>query len=371
VSAALELALGADLPGFALDLQVASDARALGLFGPSGAGKTTVLEALCGWRQLPRARVRLGARVLVDTERGVDVPTARRRIGYVPQDLLLFPHWDVRRNLTAGAHARGPRAQLDAVVEVLELGALLERHVATLSGGERQRVALGRALAAGPDLLLLDEPLASLDVALRRRILPYLLAVRDHLATPLVLVSHDATEVAALCDEVCVLRRGSIAARGRPAEVFSGPDGALAEGAELDNVVRGTVEALDAGTATLRLAPGVALQVPCAGLAPGQEALFAIRADDVLVAVERPRAISARNLLAARVADLVPRGDEVLVRADLAGPGPRLAAALTHAAVAELELAPGREVVLLVKTRACRLLAALAHTGAARRGSGA
>jgi len=369
VSATLELALGADLPAFALDLELASDARALGLFGPSGAGKTTVLETVCGWRRLPRARVRVAGRVLVDTDSGVDVPTAHRRVGYVPQDLLLFPHWNVRANLLAGRHAVGERAQLDAVVDVLELAPLLSRDVGTLSGGERQRVALGRGLIAGPDLLLLDEPLASLDVALRRRILPYLLAVRDQLRTPLVLVSHDATEVAALCDEVCVLRRGRVALRGRPAEVFGGPDGGLADEAELDNVVRGRVEALAAGTATLRLTDALALQVPRGALEPGAEALFAIRADDVLVALERPRGISARNVLAARVASLAPRGDEVLVHADLRPDGPRLAAALTPAAVDELALTPGREVVLLIKTRACRLLAALAPGGAQRRGS--
>jgi molybdate transport system ATP-binding protein len=369
VSAALELALRTPLRAFTLDVELESDARALGLFGPSGAGKTTVLEAICGWRRLPRARVRVGGRTLVDSEAGVDVPTGRRRVGYVPQDLLLFPHWDVRTNLLAGGHARAARDPLDEVVEVLELGALLERRVDELSGGERQRVALGRALCAGPDLLLLDEPLASLDLALRRRILPYLVRVRDQLRTPLILVSHDATEVAALCDEVCVLRAGRVALQGRPAEVFSGPDGALAEGAELDNVVRGTVEARAGATATLRLAPGLALQVPAAGLAVGDEALFAIRADDVLVALGRPRGISARNVLDARVADLVRRADEVLVRARLQPDGPRLAAALTPGAVAELRLAAGGEVVLLVKTRACRLLGALAPAGRSSAGS--
>jgi molybdate transport system ATP-binding protein len=369
VSAALELALRAPLRAFTLDVELSSDARALGLFGPSGAGKTTVLETICGWRRLPRARVRVAGRTLVDTDTGIELATGRRRVGYVPQDLLLFPHWDVRTNLLAGGHAPQARAQLPVVVEVLELEGLLERRGDELSGGERQRVALGRALCAGPDLLLLDEPLASLDLALRRRILPYLVRVRDQLRTPLILVSHDATEVAALCDEVCVLRAGRVALQGRPAEVFSGPDGALAEGVELDNVVRGAVAALDGATATLRLTGETSLQVPSDGLALGDEALFAIRADDVLVAVERPRGISARNVLAARVAELVRRQGEVLVRADLAGEGPRLAAALTPGAVAELALGPGREVVLLVKTRACRRLATLAPLGRASAGS--
>ena len=328
-----------------------------------------MLEAICGWRRLPRMRVCVAGRLLADTSSGVHVPTSQRRVGYVPQDLLLFPHWDVRANLLAGA--RGPRAEqaLEPVVAVLELAALLARRVDVLSGGERQRVALGRALCAGPDLLLLDEPLASLDVALRRRILPYLVRVREELGTRLVLVSHDATEVAALCDEVCVLRRGRVVQRGRPAEVFSGEGGALSEGAELDNVVRGTVEALAPATATLRLAPQVSLQVPRGALSTGGAALFAIRADDVLVALERPRGISARNVLDARVVDLVARGDEVLVRCDLAPDGPRLAAALTPGAVSELQLAPGRPVVLLVKTRACRLLADLAAPAPAGRGS--
>ena len=369
MSARLELATTLSLAAFELELELESDARSLALVGPSGAGKTSALEMICGWRRPRAGRIRVGGRTLYDSAAGVDLPPQARRVGYVPQDLLLFPHWDVRANLLAGAGRAARAASLERVAEVLELGGLLGRGVAQLSGGERQRVALGRALVAGPDLLLLDEPLAALDVALRRRILTYLLRVREELATPIVLVSHDATEVAALCDEVAVLRGGHVVRQGRPAEVFSGPDGALAEGAELDNVVRGTVEAVEDGTARLRLAPGVVLQVPPGGLALGGEALFAVRADDVLVALERPRGVSARNVLPARVSEVVPRGEQVLVRADPGRGAPLLAAELTPGAVRELGLEPGAEVVLLIKTRACRLLASLAPHQPPGRGS--
>lgn len=357
MSAALELELQLALEGFELDLALASEAQALGVFGPSGAGKTSVLEVLAGWRKVRAGRVVLGGRVLLDTRAGIDVPAHERRIGYVPQDLLLFEHWDVRRNLTAGVGAAGGESILEAVAGVLELGGLLQRPVGRLSGGERQRVALGRALCAGPDLLLLDEPLSSLDVGLRRRVLPFLLRVRAELGTRMVMVSHDATDLAAVCDEVAVLEAGCLVLQAAPADLFAGPEVLLADGVEPDNVLRGRVLEVGQGTADVAIGGAARLVVARGELRPGDEAVVAVRSDDVLVSLERPRGISARNVLAARVEDLVPRGDEVLVRSRLDGGGPVLIAALTPGAVAELELRAGAGVTLLVKTRACRVLA--------------
>lgn len=204
--------------GFALEMRERIDARVVVLFGPSGAGKTTVLESIAGLRRPQRGVIRIGERTLFDAAAGVDVPCHRRRVGYVPQDLALFPHLNVRRNILYGAASgnmrRGtasvPGAGFEQVVALLELGPLLDRGVAGLSGGERQRVALARALAASPALLLLDEPLAALDAALRSRILPYLERIRDELATPMLYVSHAEAEARALADWVVVLDAGRV-----------------------------------------------------------------------------------------------------------------------------------------------------------------
>ena len=198
---------------FVLEMRERIDARVVALFGPSGAGKTTVLESIAGLRRPRRGVIRIGERTLFDAEAGVDVPCHRRRIGYVPQDLALFPHMNVRRNILYGAGA-GPGGGFEHVIALLELDPLLDRAVAGLSGGERQRVALARALAASPALLLLDEPLAALDATLRSRILPYLERIRDELATPMLYVSHAEAEVRALADWVVVLDAGRVVRSG-------------------------------------------------------------------------------------------------------------------------------------------------------------
>ena len=222
---------------FALDLRESIAARTVALFGPSGSGKTTTLDAVAGLRRPDAGVIRVGRHVLFDARRGVDVPPYERRVGYVPQDLALFPHLDVRRNVLYGARRaaeRVPAASTGAgggagtetraahasVLEILEIDTLLPRAVAGLSGGERQRVALARALMTEPDLLLLDEPLAALDLGLRDRILPYLERVCDDLGTPMLYVSHAADEVRRVADHVLVLEAGRAVRSGAPAAVL-------------------------------------------------------------------------------------------------------------------------------------------------------
>lgn len=201
----IELAQGT----FVLVAAVQLESRAAALFGSSGAGKTTILDAIAGLRTPRCGTIAIDGRVLFSSDRGINLPPHRRRVGYVPQDVALFPHMDVRRNLLYGRHP-GMSPELDRVVGMLEIDRLLDRRVTDLSGGERQRVAVGRALMSGPSVLLLDEPLAAVDVPLRRRILPYIQRVRDELRIPILYVSHDREEVEELADVVVRLEGGRI-----------------------------------------------------------------------------------------------------------------------------------------------------------------
>jgi molybdate transport system ATP-binding protein len=204
---------------FTLEIHERADALAIAMFGPSGSGKTTVLEAIAGLRRPAAGSIEVAGVVLYSSTGGVDLPARDRGIGYVPQDSVLFPHMNVRHNILYGA-GRGNGVALGKVLEILEIEDLIDRRVAPLSGGERQRVALARALMSSPKLLLLDEPLAALDLSLRRRIVPCLRRIRDELEVPMIYVSHDAGEVGAIADHAIVLDRGRVAGSGAPAAVL-------------------------------------------------------------------------------------------------------------------------------------------------------
>jgi molybdate transport system ATP-binding protein len=199
---------------FTLQAAFAIEGRAAALFGPSGAGKTTILDAIAGLRTPARGTIAIDGRVLYSSAPRISVPPWDRHVGYVPQDVALFPHMHVRRNLLYGSHPRSRDGHLtldlDRVTLMLEIDKLVDRRVTDLSGGERQRVALGRALMSGPSLLLLDEPLAAVDVPLRRRILPYLRRVRDELRIPILYVSHDRGEIDELADVLVGIEEGRI-----------------------------------------------------------------------------------------------------------------------------------------------------------------
>jgi len=216
----------------ALDAEIRQPVTAV--CGPSGAGKTTLLESIAGLRRPAAGRITLAGELLDDGARGIHRPVPQRRIGYVPQDLALFPHLTARGNLEFARAARSrpptePSAapQPDDVVRALELGGLLERRVQQLSGGERQRVALGRALLSAPRLLLLDEPLSGLDTALRERVLEYLRTVRDAFGVPMLYVTHDAGDAAALAAEILVLENGRLADQGAVSELLEPDPGAV------------------------------------------------------------------------------------------------------------------------------------------------
>ncbi|WP_045728126.1 ATP-binding cassette domain-containing protein [Xanthomonas sp. GPE 39] len=187
---------------FERHVRIEEQARAIALIGPSGAGKTSILNAIAGVLRPRSGRIVLDGRVLYDSANGIDLPAHRRRIGYVFQDARLFPHMDVRRNLDYGRHQRAqmPRFMLDTVVDLLDIGALLARRPDTLSGGEAQRVAIGRALLSQPTILLLDEPLCALDAERRNALIPYLQRVRDDMRLPLLYVSHQSEDVARIAN---------------------------------------------------------------------------------------------------------------------------------------------------------------------------
>ena len=221
MSLALE---GVELPldRFVLRVDFSYSGKVLGLFGSSGSGKTTLLEIVAGIRKPARARIQLEEDVLTDTAAGIHVDVESRGIGYVPQDLALFPHLTVKKNLLFGYRPSLFETPIspDHITEVLEIGPILHRRIESLSGGEKQRVAFWRAILASPRLLLLDEPLANLDVSLKKKMLDTLQRLRKEFSIPMLYVSHDPEEVVQLCDEIIVLEAGQVVAKGKPEELF-------------------------------------------------------------------------------------------------------------------------------------------------------
>jgi molybdate transport system ATP-binding protein len=328
------------------------------LFGRSGCGKSTAIALIAGLLAPDEARVQVGDDVLVDTSRHLHVDARHRRIGVVFQEARLFPHLSVMDNLRYGAR-RLPRdaaqpIRFDDVVGMLGLGDLTDRRPHQLSGGEKQRVALGRALLAQPRLLLLDEPLASLDQARREEVLPYFEKLRDALAIPIVYVSHQFDEVLRLATRVVLLGNGRLLAEGEIASVsrhpalreIVGPD---AVGAVMQGVVEGTY---DAGLTKVRV--GDAELVVDEPAPPGQRIQIQVLARDVIVAATRPAGLSVRNMVAARVVSVTPDvGRAVLVELDI-GRTSTLLARITARAAQELELGSDKQVWALIKAVSLR-----------------
>lgn len=217
------------LADFTLEIDAAFDRPITGIFGPSGAGKTSLLELIAGLRRPVAGKVKMDGQILCDSEAGLHLAPRFRRIGYVPQDLALFPHLSVRANLLYGHRPQlgeNDNFSLSHVAEVMEISALLERDVTSLSGGEQQRVGFARAILSAPRLLLLDEPMSSLDSRLKTRLIPFLHRIRDEFRIPFVYVTHDASELIALSDEVLLLERGHLAGRGSPDALLHTREGA-------------------------------------------------------------------------------------------------------------------------------------------------
>lgn len=328
------------------------------LFGRSGCGKSTLISLIAGLLEPDAGRVMIGDDVLVDCDRELHVDARHRRIGVVFQDSRLFPHLNVQANLRYGAK-RVPRGtpehmKFDEVLKLLGLENLLHRRPHELSGGEKQRVALGRALLSQPRLLLLDEPLASLDMARREEVLPYLERLRDTLALPIVYVSHQFDEVLRLATRVVLLDAGRVVADGDIATVSRDPRLRAIVGAEsVGAVVAGSVERTDvAGLAMLRV--GDAELTVEVDARVGQRIQIQVLARDVIVATEAPRGLSVRNVVPAHVVSVTPdSGRAVLVELDI-GRTTTLLARITERASTELALEPGKQVWALIKAVSLR-----------------
>jgi molybdate transport system ATP-binding protein len=343
------------LARFALDVSIEMPQRVTVLFGPSGAGKTSLLDVIAGLRRAPRAFIQLDGTVLIDTAKHFSLATHRRGIGYVPQDLALFPHFSVRQNLLYGCKAQRPDPVLsfEQVIEVLEIGSLITRGVSDLSGGEKQRIALARALLASPKILLLDEPLASLDAPLKSKIIPYLTRIRDEFRIPMLYVTHDRFEALALADDMVVLEDGKVAQSGSILEVFSRPKSAeIARIVGVETFQHGRITMVNEGLATV-----VVHQVELTAPAPAgasRDVFVCIHGEDVIL--QREAAIgtsSVRNRFSARIVSI--RTEGALLRVEL-DPGFPLFALVTRPAGAELALREGETVTALVKASSIQLV---------------
>jgi molybdate transport system ATP-binding protein len=340
---------------FTLDAHFRSGRGLTAVLGRSGAGKTSIVNAIAGLIRPRRGRIVIDGSVLLDTERGICTPSHRRRVGYVFQEGRLFPHLSVRHNLMFGhwfAPGRERRgARLDDVVDLLGIAALLDRRPARLSGGEKQRVAIGRALLSSPRLLLMDEPLASLDGRRKDEILPYLERLRDEAGVPIVYVSHSVAEVTRLATTIVLISEGQVRAVGPVQEVMGRAElypltGRFEAGALL--TVR--VAAHDPRWSLTELVGSFGrLVVPLLDAPVGTALRVRIRARDVTLAATAPSGISALNVLPGRVERLVPI-EEGAIEVQLRLGDERLLARVTRRSSEALGLASGREVFAVIKT---------------------
>jgi molybdate transport system ATP-binding protein len=329
------------------------------LFGRSGCGKSTLISLIAGLLRPDAGHITLGEEVLVDGDRDVCVDARHRRIGVVFQDARLFPHLDVLGNLMYGARRvpRGIATHFDReeIIGLLGLTPLLDRRPHQLSGGEKQRAAIGRALLSQPRLLLLDEPLSSLDLARREEVLPYLEKLRDQFSIPIVYVSHQFEEVLRLANHVVLLDAGRVVADGDIATVSRDPRLRAIVGADaVGAVLSGEVQRTEAtGLAMLRIGDSD-LAVETGPVRVGQRMNIQVLARDVIIATEAPRALSVRNVVPARVVCVTPdSGRAVLVELDI-GRGATLLARITETASHELALVPDKPVWALIKAVSLR-----------------
>jgi molybdate transport system ATP-binding protein len=354
---------------FSLDVEFNAAPGFTILFGPSGAGKTTLLDCVAGLTTPDAGRISVGERVLFDAGSRIDIPVAGREVGYVLQDLALFPHLTVEENTQYGLfHLPRParRRRVADILREFRIDHLLRQRPAQISGGERQRVALARTLVTDPCVLLLDEPLAALDATTKSKILDDLRRWNQAHRIPILYVTHSREEVLALGERVLVMERGLIIAQGTPHEVLRAPlRETVAQLAGFENIFDATVESIheDRGTMLCRVLSSalprpdtggsVLLETPLIRAEAGSPLRVGIRAGDILLAINPPTGLSARNVIPGTLISLGQR--DVIVSARV-NSGVEMEVHLTLAARDTLHLAPGKEVWLVIKTHSCHLM---------------
>jgi len=329
------------------------------LFGASGAGKTTLLDCIAGLKTAEAGKITVADRVFFDAERGINVAVEGRGVGYVFQDLALFPHLSAEQNVAYGLNGFARKRRTDEILDSFRIAHLRKRKPREISGGERQRVAVARALVIDPCVLLLDEPLAALDAPTKAKMIDDLRAWNRAHGIPIIYVTHSREEVFALGERVLVLENGKIVAQGTPHEVMTAPrQESVALLAGFENIFdAAVVAALEyRGTMRCRIAGSkVELETPLVRVRSGTPLVrVGIRAGDILLATVQPQGLSARNVLPGRVLSLEERDMIVVAKVDC---GVEMTVHLTLAARDVLELQPGRDVWLVLKTHSCHVMA--------------
>ncbi len=330
------------------------------LFGPSGAGKSTVIAAAAGLLRPDECRVAVDGQVLGDTDSGLWLPPERRRIGLVFQDARLFPHMSVANNLRYGMRRAEPGPiRFEEVVGLLGIEPLLARRPHTLSGGERQRVAIGRALLAQPRLLLMDEPLASLDAPRKAEILPYLTRLKTTLSLPVLYVTHAADEVNRLADSIVLIEQGRVLAAGALADIATQADLPFAQRDDSGAVLHGSVAGHDADRELTRIVGGgVTFLVPLLDTPIGGRVRVRVPAREITLAGKAPEAISLHNIIPGTVRRIAREGSRRSVMVEIALPDGALLSRVTPDAVGNLGLVEGSPVLALIKSTAIEILGA-------------
>ena len=353
--------------GFTLEAEFHAPPGFTILFGPSGSGKTTLLHCLAGLYAPDAGLVAVGPRILFDSHRRLNLPVRERAVGYLFQDLALFPHLTAEQNVEYGI-ARLPAAERHertvGILRSFRIEHLRRRKPGAISGGERQRVALARSLVTDPAVLLLDEPLSALDSRSKSEIIQDLRAWNEARAIPILYVTHSAAEAFALGERMIVLDSGRILAQGTPQQVLASPrHETIAQLAGFENIFDATVTALreEHGTMRCRLTGSrVELEVPLGRAAPGSAVRVAIRAGDIMLASTRPHGLSARNVFAANVTSLARRGVIMIASLDS---GVKFEVHLTPGASEELGLKEGQAAWLVIKTHSCHLVDPIVREG--------
>lgn len=370
----LSFAITSEFKGFELNLEAEFRHLVTGVFGVSGAGKTTFLRCLAGLEKNVSGNICFNGTEWLNSGKRIFLGPELRRIGYVPQNGLLFPNKNVKQNLLIASHRRRTTERnghaavsLESVCELLELDTLLERPINRLSGGERQRIALGRAICSDPDLLLLDEPLAALDLKLKRQILPFLRRIREELKIPMIVISHSPVEIQALCDEVLVIQKGEKLAFGQTQKILLSQSVLeFTHGESYENILPAKVlldseerifgdnmSKLEITDESSNVKNPQKLIIRKVDLKAGQNLIVGIPAKDIILATHKPQGISAQNIIPASVKDIETVGDKCMISNALSDEQFELNVELTVQGLSDLNLQIGDSVFLIIKSSAC------------------